>query len=218
MQADRALQEAGPALSENWLVAAHILRPQGRRGELLVEPHVSFQLFSAGRRLWLGSSAAAEPAEGDVRLLEQAWQPLGKNAGRVVLKLAQVENISDAEALSGKHLFLRTADLPALEDGTYRVRDLVGCSLFDGPALVGTISDVQFPVAPDGRTRLADAPDLLAVLPATDPPRAIDPEAPDDTETVLVPFVRAWLVNVDLQGKRIEMQLPPGLFGTLDAE
>ena len=215
MQADPALKQADTALNEDWLVGAHILRPQGRRGELLVEPHVSSELFSVGRRLWLGSAADVEPAQGDVRVLEQAWQPLGKNAGRVVLKLAQVESISDAEALNGRYLFLRTADLPELEDGTYRVRDLVGCSLFNGSVLVGTISDVQFPVAADGRARLADAADLLAVLPVANL-SALDPEAQEDVEAVLVPFVRAWLVRVDLPGKRIEMQLPPGLFDTLD--
>lgn len=204
--------------SDQWLVAALLLRPQGRRGELLAEPHVPFELFSSQRQMWLATAEDAEPAEDSARLLEQAWQPLGKNAGRVVLKLVGVETISDAEALNGKYLLLRAADLPTLEEDTFRVRDLVGCSLFDGGRQVGTVVDIQFPVAADGRTRLQDAPDLLAVLPTEQSIQGADATPEEDAETVLVPFVRAWLLNVDTSAKRIEMQLPPGLFGTLDSE
>ena len=140
--------------------------------------------------------------------MEQAWQPLGKNAGRVVLKFAEIASISEAEVLNGKYLLLRTADLPALEDDTFRVRDLIGCSLFDRDQLVGKVVDIQFPVAPDGRTRLQDAPDLLAVVPDSTPSQDLAPSADADTESVLVPFVRACLVNVDTAAKRIEMKLP----------
>ena len=71
------------------------------------------------------------------------------------------------------------------------------------------VVDVQFPIAADGRTRLQDAPDLLAVQPAR-------PDGTPDTsrEPVLVPFVRVWLAGVDLPAKRILMQLPSGLLDT----
>ena len=199
-------------------MAALLLRPQGRRGELLAEPHVSFELFSPQRQLWLAAAEHAGPAESLARKLEAAWQPLGKNAGRVVLKLVGIDTISDAEALDGKYLLLRTGDLPELEEDTFRVRDLVGCSLIDAGRLVGTVVDIQFPVAADGRTRLQDAPDLLAVLPAASSAEVADPAPETGTETVLVPFVRAWLLSVDTAAKRIEMQLPPGLFGTLESD
>ena len=210
--------------SNEWLVAAHLLRSQGRRGELLAEAHVPFALFSAGRAFWLAKPGIVEPAENTSRSLEEAWQPVGKNAGRVVLKLAGIETISEAELLNGRSLLLRATDLPALDEDTFRVRDLVGCSLFDRDRLVGEIVEIQFPVAADGRTRLEDAPDLLAVLPVgpvqpvCGPIHDAAPSAQEDAETVLVPFVRAWLLKVDTGGKRIDMQLPPGLFGTLDAE
>lgn len=217
---------------DEWLVAAQLLRPQGRRGELLAEPHVPFDLFSPGRPFWLAagsdSPATENPRPTDLvpRTLEGAWQPVGKNAGRVVLKLAGVESISDAEAFNGRSLLLRVGDLPALDEDTFRVRDLVGCSLFDGEVLVGTVVDVEFPVGADGRTRMADAPDLLAVvpapsdLPAVDLAPAIDAlaDASSDAETVLIPFVRAWLIDVDTTVKRIRMNLPQGLFGELGPE
>ena len=205
------MTEAG----ENWLPAAKLLRPQGRRGELLAEPHTSFTVFASGRTLWLAPGEHADPLPAAERQLEDAWQPTGKNAGRLVLKLAGIDSISAAEALVGQYLLMRASDLPALEPDTFRVRDLVGCSVFDHDRPVGTVVDVQFPIAADGHTRLEDAPDLLAVQPAFgDGSSDVDGSSDTEREPVLVPFVRAWLIEVDLPARRIAMQLPPGLLDT----
>lgn len=191
--------------------AAHLLRPQGRRGELLADPAADLDLFVPGRRFALGKSQDKPASVTSLLELESVWQPTGRNAGRLVLKLGGTDSISAAEALMGQYLFLRTDDLPTLEEGVYRVRDLTGCSLLDGDRLVGTVVDLQFPVGPDGRTRLLDAPDLLVVQPAgpRDEPAT---DAVSIPEPVLVPFVRAWLLEVDLPARRLRMQLPPGLF------
>ena len=196
------------------------MRPQGRRGEVLAEPLADLALFSAEHPFWLAPREDAIPSPAAERVLEAAWPPTGRNAGRIVLKLYGAESISDAEALAGQFLLMPLAQLPTLDPDTFLVRDLVGCSLFDGNRLAGTIVDVQFPVAADGRTRLEDAPDLLAVqpvAPSRKPSGEQDPgsnpsAAPTEHEPALIPFVRAWLVNVDLAAKRITMQLPPGLF------
>ncbi|MGI4828326.1 MAG: ribosome maturation factor RimM [Janthinobacterium lividum] len=196
---------------DRWLPAAQLLRPQGRHGELLAEPHADLSVFSTGRRLWLAPRENSVPLPSAERVLEAAWQPTGRNAGRTVLKLQGVDSISAAEALAGQFVLLRAADLPPLEEDTFRVRDLVGCALFDQEKLAGTVVDIQFPVGADGRTRLTDAPDLLAVQPAGD---LNEPD--NERDPVLVPFVRSWLTGVDLVAKRITMHLPPGLFDTLD--
>lgn len=192
------------ASSEDWITAAKLLRPQGRRGELLADPHVDHAVFAPGRRLWLGKDGAI-PDPAAVRDVQASWEPTGRNTGRIVLKLTGSESISDAEALAGQSLLMPVPDLPPLDKDTFRVRDLVGCVLYDGDTLAGTVVDIQFPIGPDGRTRLTDAPDLLAVEPPAD---AHNPK----TEPTLIPFVRAWLVGVDLDARRITMQLPPGLF------
>ena len=192
-----------------WMTAAHLLRPQGRRGEILTEPSVPFDLFTPGRRLARGALATAPAQPITLVEIESAWQPTGRNAGRLVLKLQGIDSITAAEAIAGQHLFLRVDELPALEEGTYRVRDLTGCTLFDGELVVGTVLDLQFAVGADGRTRLEDAPDLLVVQPVLPP--GSEPAGPE-ADPVLVPFVRAWLLEVDIPAKRIRMQLPPGLF------
>lgn len=195
--------------SEDWILAARLLRPQGRRGELLAEPMSDLpSLFEAGRRVRLAAppGTAADASE---TTLQDHWQPTGRNAGRVVLKLEGCETINDAELLAGRDLFVLASDLPPLDSDTWFVRDLIGCTLFNGETPLGEITGLQYAMAPDGRTRLEDAAPLLEVA----------PQHPDDSEAApepaLIPFVKAWLDAVDINARRIVMHLPPGL---VDAE
>ncbi len=192
----------------DWLPLAQLLRPQGRRGELLAEPLTDLsELFADGREVFLASASVAAPAPGALPThLEGHWQPTGKNAGRVVLKLAGCNSISEAEAIAGQQLLIPSAELPALNPDTFFVGDLVGCTLYNGSAPAGIITDVEFATGPDGRTRLEDAAPLLAVelTPGADP--------------ILVPFVRAWLDSVDIVGRHITMHLPEGLLEITDDE
>lgn len=203
--------EASPTES-TWTPAARLLRPQGRRGELLADPLTDLPgLFTAGRRVSIVSSPAAPSIE---TTIESCWSPTGRNAGRVVLKLAGSDSISEAELLAGRDLLVLSSDLPALEPDTWFVRDLIGCRLFDQDTLVGEIIGVEFPMSADGRTRLPDAHSLLEVTPLETsqsnqaPAGSASSAAP---ETALIPFVKAWIVSVDLAEKRIVMRLPPGL-------
>lgn len=194
--------EKGP-----WISVARLMRPQGRRGELLADPQTDLSaIFTNGQAFRMASpssEASFSPASAPLVTLEDCWRPQGRNAGRLVLKLAGVDSITEAEALQGKELFLPEIDLPALDADTYLVRDLVGCSFYDADRLMGQIVDLQFPIGPDGHTRLPDAADLLVIEPADKAP---------DAEPILVPFVKAWLTSVDLASKRITMDLPEGLF------
>jgi 16S rRNA processing protein RimM len=197
-----------------WAPIARLLRPQGRRGEMLSEPLCDLaQVFAPGSTVVLGTDTnadgSAEPLpRSQPRILEEHWVPSGKNAGRIVLKLSGCDSISQAEELAGQIVLLPADSMPALDSDTFYVGDLVGCAFFDGNTLIGRIVDVQFATAPDGRTRLEDAAPLLGVeLLASNPSVESAPVDP-----ILVPFVRAWLESVDLSARRIVMQLPAGLF------
>jgi len=201
-----------------WVPIALMLRPQGRRGELLAEPLSDLAgLFAAGRSVTLAPPLAAEPPQGFANAsIEDHWFPTGRNAGRIVLKLSGCDSISQAEALAGQQLLVAAAELPPLAPDTFFVGDLLGCELFDAtgpgePTRVGHIVDVEFPTAPDGRTRLEDAAPLLGVAPHAPDPAAPEPAEADPVVPLLVPFVRAWLDTVDIPGRRIVMRLPPGL-------
>ena len=195
---------------DEWVAVARLLRPQGRRGELLAEPLTDVPgLLAAGASLRLTRIEALAPGPDDgLEFVEELWQPQGKNAGRVVLKLRGCDDISAAEVLAGRQLMVEAAALPALESDTFYVRDLLGCTLWDGEAAVGEIVDVQFATSPDGRQRLEDAAPLLEVR----------PEGAEPEDTVLVPFVRAYLVSVDVPARRVEMRLPAGLVDAGTAE
>ena len=193
---------------QRWIPVAHLLRPQGRRGELLADPLTDVaEVFVNGRHFRL--AAGPETAAGARTVaLESSWRPTAPTAARPAPNPPGTPPIPPPEALQTQHLFLAEADLPTLDQDTYLVGDLVGCTLYDHQHPLGAITGLQFPVGPDGRTRLHDAVDLLVLQPANAAP---------NTEPVLIPFVKAWLTAVDLPGKRITMHLPPGLMDDADA-
>jgi len=106
----------------------------------------------------------------------------------LVLKFAGVDSISDAEVLIGRELQLPASERAKLEEGVFYVSDLVGCALFDRGREVGVISDVRFGAG--------EAP-LLVVG-----------SGKHEHE---IPYAQVFLDRVDLEHKRIEMNLPEGL-------
>lgn len=62
----------------------------------------------------------------------------------VIMELADVTTMEQAEALRGKVLYLDRKEL-SLEEDRYLICDLIGCAVYDADsnALLGTISDVS---------------------------------------------------------------------------
>ena len=198
--------------TSGWFPIARLLRPQGRRGELLADPLSDLpNLFAPNREVLLAPANASAPAPNTLPLhIEEHFFPTGKNAGRVVLKLSGCDSINAAELLAGQQLFLPTDQLPPLDPGTFFVGDLLGCTLYDAASPntpAGTVTDVEFATAPDGRTRLEDAAPLLSIEPAGHPSNA---------EPILVPLVLAWIDTIDIAARRITMHLPEGLLSPPD--
>jgi 16S rRNA processing protein RimM len=171
---------------------AHLVRPQGRHGEILAEILTDFpERFSERKRLFLvlpenaPSHAAKNQLPREVTL-EHHWL----HKGRVVFKFAGVDSIEAAENLRGLDVAIPAEERAPLADGSVYISDLIGCEVVDvdsaEPKLIGTIDDVD---------RNAS---LLVV------------NGSSGTE-LLIPFVQAYLVEVNLEAKRIEMRLPPGL-------
>jgi 16S rRNA processing protein RimM len=183
-----------------WIVLAHLLRPQGRKGEVLAELFTDFpERFEEQTRVFLAPSAF-EGEESETRAMEVVgfWLPVGKNQGRVVLQLAGVETISDAEAVAGLDVLVPREERLPLDDDSVYISELIGCTVYDGATAVGVVEDVQFATTADGARRLTDAAPLLEV-------RSL---AGDE---ILIPFAKAFLVAVITEAKRIEMKLPEGL-------
>jgi 16S rRNA processing protein RimM len=183
-----------------WIVLAHLLRPQGRKGEVLAELLTDFpERFEDQRRVFLaapgfdGEEAEARPAE-----VVAFWLPMGKNEGRVVLQFAGIDTISDAESIAGKDVLVPREERLPLEDESVYISELIGCTVYDGSKPVGVVADVQFAMTADGGRRLDDAAPLLAVTSL-------------EGDEILIPFAKAFLVAVDTEAKRIDMTLPEGL-------
>jgi 16S rRNA processing protein RimM len=183
-----------------WIVLAHLLRPQGRKGEVLAELFTDFpERFEDQRRVFL-AAPGFDGNEAEARSAEVAafWLPVGKNAGRVVLQFAGIDTISNAESIAGLDVLVPREERLPLDDESVYISELVGCTVYDGPTPVGVVEEVQFAMTADGGRRLDDAAPLLAV------------NSPDGDE-ILIPFAKAFLVSVNTDAKRIEMTLPEGL-------
>src|ERR1700682_4275867 len=94
--------------SNEWVVLAQLLRPQGRKGELLAELLTDFpERFDGGKRVFL-APPNFNGREADARSIEviSFWLPVGKNEGRIVLQFAGVETISAAELIAGQDVIV----------------------------------------------------------------------------------------------------------------
>lgn len=108
--------------------------------------------------------------------------------GLLVLKFAGVDSISDAEALVRCELQVPRQARAKLESGWTYVSDLVGCVVFDGDREIGKIEDVQFGAG--------EAPLLIVKARSTE---------------YEIPYAEAYLKNVDLECKQVQMLLPEGM-------
>ena len=185
--------------STKWIVLAEVLRPQGRKGEVLAELLSDFPERFRGRHVFLAKAGFNGPrAEAREAEVTEYWLPVGKNQGRIVLKLAGVDSITDAEGIAGLEVLAPLEERPELEDEANYISDLIGCTVFDRGVSVGVIADVQFATTPDGLRRLEESAPMLVVT------------SPEGDE-LLVPFAKDFVVSVDVQQMRVEMALPVGL-------
>lgn len=184
---------AAPARSSPaWVLVARLVRPHGRRGEIIAEILTDFpEKFHQRTRLFLipPESIGSRPREIE---LENFWFL----RSRVVLKFRGVETINDAEALRGFDVAIPGAERAPLEPGSAYLSDLIGCRLIDlnrDGADLGAIADVD---------RHSSNTDLLVVRSLTAARRSDD---------LLIPLVREYLVRIDTGNRRVEMRLPDGL-------
>jgi 16S rRNA processing protein RimM len=199
-------------VAPQWIVLAQLLRPQGRRGEILADLFTDFpERFTQHPQVWLAPAGFADrveypaaPADPKVPPTPQAaevvahWLPIGKNAGRIVLHFAGIDTIEQAEQLAGSEVLVPIAERVPLEPGSTYISDLVGCTLYDRGRALGVVASVEFPTTPDGMRRLEDAAPLLAVT------------SPEGDE-ILIPYANAFLRSLDTSTRSIHMDLPEGL-------
>src|SRR6266550_2076692 len=167
--------------AEEFITLARVVKTQGRHGEVAVEVHSDIP-----DRLHAGLRILALAEDGTRRELqiEDAWP----HQDLLILKFAGIDSISDAEPLVRSELQVPLSERAELGPGAAYVSDLAGCMLFDRDREVGVISDVRFGAG--------EAPLLVVGSGKTE---------------FEIPYAQEFLVRVDLEAKRIEMNLPEGL-------
>ena len=173
--------------SPRWVLVARLVRPHGRRGELLAEILTDFpERFHERTRLELIPPARVGSRPRGMEL-ENFWFL----RSRIVMKFKGVDSINEAESLRGFEVAIPFAERAPLEAGSVYVSELIGCKVIDlnrDGAEVGTIADVD---------RDSSNAELLVVR--------------SGREELLIPFVRAYVVRIDAERRRLEMRLPEGL-------
>ena len=180
---------SGSGIAGTELLVGIAVRAHGLRGELAVDVHTD----SPDERFAPGSVLAARTPAG-APAGQLTVESSRMHSGRLLVRFAEVPDRTAAEELRGTRLLISADTLPPPEDPEeFHVHQLEGlrAELEDG-SVVGTVREVVH--GPGGELLVLARPDL--------------PDA-------LVPFVRAIVPTVDLDGGRVVLTPPEGL---LDAD
>jgi 16S rRNA processing protein RimM len=165
------------------LVVGRIAKAHGIGGEVSVEVRTDDPDF----RFAPGSSLQTDPAErGPLTVEATRW-----HSGRLLVRFAGIADRTAAEALRSTLLVVDSStSAPVGGDEEFWDHDLIGLAaqLTDATPL-GEVTDVLHPPGPD----------LLVI-------------ATGSGSEVLVPFVAAIVPRVDIEGGRVVVDPPEGLF------
>jgi len=169
---------------ERFLAVARVLRPQGRRGEILAEALTdSPSRFQELRQVFLENPGKApHPIQ-----VESVWP----HKGRVVIKFSGVDSITSASGLKGRHVLIPAEERRPLPPNHYYLWQLQGCRVVTergGRRVeVGTVTDIE----PTGGV------DVLHVATARG--------------EVLIPLAQAICTKIDTEARTIFIDPPEDL-------
>jgi 16S rRNA processing protein RimM len=189
-----------------FITVARLLKPRGNKGELAAQLLTDFpERLTKLKEVFLSDpESKSEPRKVAV---QNCW--LSQNhKGQAVFHFENINSINDADKLRGEDVLLPIEQRVTLPAGVYFVADLVGCSVFElpsappphaspacaineAPALLGAVTDVEFP----GED-----------FPGT-PLLVVDTRSGE----LLIPLAVDICTRIDVSAHRIEVILPGGL-------
>jgi len=116
--------------------------------------------------------------------VERTWM----HGDHLIFKFKGVDTISDAERLAGADVSIPMEARAQVTEGEYYQSDLLGCEVFEGVRLLGTVAGWQE----------TGGPVLVEVTTA-------------QGKELLIPFAKAIFTKIDLEQRRIDVKLPDGL-------
>jgi 16S rRNA processing protein RimM len=173
------VSEAGQG---DYVTIARVLRSRGNRGEVAAEDlSDSAERFAEGTHLSLKDPSGKRTEA----VIERSW----RHQGRLILKFAGVDSISDAEALRGSEVQIPRGELGAPPEGEFYFDDLIGSKIVEAASgrEIGEVEDVVE----------SGGPVLLQV-------RSGDRE-------ILIPFAEHICVAIEPENGVIRVRMPEGL-------
>ena len=120
--------------------------------------------------------------------LETEIETFRRQHGRCVVKFQGIDSISEAEKYIGSEIKISKGALPALERGWFYTFQLKGSSVFTTQGeYIGIVTDVLG----------AGGSEILKV--------------DHENEETLIPFAQSYMKDIDLDQRRIVVDLPEGL-------
>ena len=181
---------AGP----EYVLVGRVRKAHGIRGEVVIEPFTDepAAVFAAGRRVFVGTADGELAPGAPVLSIERARPPGG--AGGWIVKAAEIATRTDAERWRDRWLLLQRDELPPPEAGEVYLDDLVGLAVIEATpeggegAALGTVGEVY------------------------ELPQGIVLDVVRDGRTVVcLPFSEDVVRELDVEGKRVVVVVPPGL-------
>ncbi|MGB4338520.1 MAG: ribosome maturation factor RimM [Bacillota bacterium] len=170
---------------DDLVVVGTVVGVHGVKGELKVAP-ANGDPHRFRHVQWVMVQAGAAPAW----KAAVEWQKANVSKGLAIVKLEEVADAGAAERLRGAELMVPASTLPQLPEGEYYHFMLVGLDCYDQEGnLLGQVIEVL------------DRPanDVLVV------------EAADGGPEYLVPMVKSYVVDIDLENRRVVVERRPGL-------
>jgi len=156
-------------------------RPHGLRGEVKLHLH-----FEGSTSLDAVEYVVLEPEKGPAQRLQ--LESVRGSAKGPILAFVDVAGREGAEALRGAKVWIERAAAPPLEDGEYYLVDLVGCDVSLEGKSIAKVTGVR----PDPSVDTM----ILKLM---------------DGEVAEVPIVEAWVGEVDVNAKTVELLSEDGL-------
>ena len=120
------------------------------------------------------------------QMVDMVVKTMRIHKGHVLVSFVDMQDINLVEKYKGCTMYAHK-DLDLLNEGEYYVGDLVGCEVYDEDRCIGKVSEVQ----------LYEHHDVLVV---------------EGKQKILIPYVDAFVLNEDIDNKRIDVKLIEGFY------
>lgn len=166
------------------VIVGRVRKPHGVHGEVVVEPSTD-----TAERLVPGADLLVRPTSGSPRPVTVA--SVRPHREVLLIRFLDLESRDDVEELRSAWLEVDRSLVPTAPQDAYYYYELVGCSCRDQRGSdLGTVVEL-----------IEDGGGLLL-------------ELEKNHERLLIPFVRAYVREVDVETGRIVLELPDGMIET----